>query len=100
MIGNRLPAHKAALYLTHNDHLSVYETVEQWWADKMYCDDDDWVSLEEKAKALESNEVWELRWYPDTPVGFYIRLASTLEAVLEPTQPSATPWTPRHEENR
>ena len=93
MIENRLPAHKAALYLTHNDHLSVYETAEQWWADRVRHngDEDDWVSREEKAKALESNEVWELRWYPDTPVGFCIRLASTLEAVLEPTPPETGP---------
>ena len=80
--GLKLPAHKAGLYLKHNEHKDVYETVEEWAMNSFY-DDDDWASMEEKAKAIETNELWHLQWYPDTPIGFCTRLASTLEALLE-----------------
>lgn len=75
-----LPKHKCGLYLTHNEHKDYYKTVLQSIED---CDinDVDWVSVEERQKAIDSDELWELQWYPDTPIGFYIIRASSLEAL-------------------
>lgn len=70
------PEHKCGLYLTHNEHLDLYQTVEQFTEDS-----DGWVSTEEKKKAIATNELWQLQWYPDTPVGFYVLKASSLEAI-------------------
>ena len=75
---NWLPKHDCGLYLEHNAHKDVYESVEE------YTDhwDGDWISDEERAKAIETNEVWRLQWYPNTPVGFYVVMASGLEAII------------------
>jgi hypothetical protein len=76
-----LPAHKASLTIHHNNHLDYYVTVEQAIADEDfgYCD---WVSDEEKQKAIDTNEAWFIQWYPETPVGFCVMAASTLPALL------------------
>lgn len=75
------PEHKAALHLSHNEHLNSYETVEQYLMTS-HLDEEDFVSHEEMLKSVQTNELWVLQWYPDTPVGFCVRLASTLEALL------------------
>lgn len=75
-----LPEHKAGLMIRHNDHKNVYETIEQY---ERGDSSDYWISEEERQKAIETDELWELQWYPETPVGFYMIYGSTLEAVLE-----------------
>lgn len=42
-----------------------------------------WVSEDEKQKAIATNAMWTLHWYPDTPVGFYALSASSLGVVLD-----------------
>lgn len=71
-----LPAHKAGLYLTHNEHHGIYEPLEQF-----YDDPSTWISPEEHRLSIENDSVWTLQWYPDTPVGFCMVRASTLEAI-------------------
>ncbi len=77
------PAHKASLHLTHNEHLSVYQTVQQSIddADHGYRDEC-WVSPEQKQKAIDTNDCWTLQWYPETPVGFFILSAADLDVLL------------------
>lgn len=78
------PDHKASLHLTHNDHKSCYQTVEQSIRDKDFgYAEDDWVSEEQKQKAIVTNDCWTLQWYPDTPVGFYKMSAADLDVLLE-----------------
>ena len=71
------PEHKCGLYLTHNEHRDVYETVKQ------YYDHEYFESVEEWKKAVESDNVWSLQWYPNTPVGFNRICASTLDGLKE-----------------
>lgn len=40
------------------------------------------MSEEQKAKAIETQEVWVLTWYPDTPVGHFQLLACDLDVLL------------------
>lgn len=85
-----LPRHAAGLLLEHNPHLNVYETVEQFTAGSgiggPVFDDDDWVSMEEKRRSIETGELWTFQWYPNTPVGFNRLAASTLAALLAGVQ--------------
>jgi len=74
---NWLPEHKCGLYLTHNEHRDVYETVEEFY------NVEDFISIEELAKAIAEDSVWVLQWYPNTPVGFNRIAASTLEAIQQ-----------------
>jgi beta-lactamase superfamily II metal-dependent hydrolase len=76
------PKHKASLHLTHNDHLGNYQTVAE--AIKYdNCGYDEWVSEEQKQKAIDTNDCWTLHWYPDTPIGFYVLSAADLDILLE-----------------
>jgi len=78
-----LPKYACSMSITHNDHLGVYETVAQQVSDGSWVTRSDFVSDAECERAIETNELWAIQWYPDTPVGFYKRFASTLEALLE-----------------
>ncbi len=68
--------------IIHNEHKTYYQTVEDWEKDLDY-DMDDWASKEERDKALQTQDVWIMRWYPRTPIGFEMVCASTFEACLE-----------------
>lgn len=74
------PRHECGLHLTHNNHKDYYETVEQYFENPWMNGD---ISTEEKQKMIDTNEVWELQWYPDTPVSFYKVLGSTFEGVCK-----------------
>lgn len=78
------PRHEGELSLTHNAHKSNYATVAAAVVagDHGYTDDC-WISNGQRAEAIETNECWTLQWYPDTPVGFCIRSAADLDALLE-----------------
>lgn len=77
------PAHKAALYLTHNEHKSYHQTVAERVksADFGYTDAC-WVSEEQKRKAIDTDDCWTVQWYPETPVGFCILSAADLDVLL------------------
>lgn len=78
----QFPRHACGLFLTHNEHLDYYETVEQWLLGGM---EEHWSfkDADARARAVASNECWTLQWYPNTPIGFYAVAAPTLEEVLE-----------------
>ena len=79
----KLPEHACGLYLEHNRHKDTYESIDVAVSE---IDEDAWVSLEEKQKALDTGELWTLQWYPNTPVGFYRIAAASLEKLLEQFQ--------------
>lgn len=79
-----LPRYAVSFHLHHNQHLSYYETVQQTIADDSgYYGERSWVSPEERLRAIETNELWTAQWYPDTPVGFHVLHASSLDALNE-----------------
>jgi hypothetical protein len=81
----KFPAHKAAMMLTHNEHLNCYVTVQRAIEAKEHGYRD-WVSDEQKQKAIDTNECWFLQWYPETAVGFCILAAADLDVLLEGAQ--------------
>lgn len=80
-LAHQFPPHQCELHLTHNEHRNNYQTLEQFAADRE-LDLDDWVSVEQRDKAMAAQDVWELHWYPDTPVGFYRLFAYDLDVLL------------------
>lgn len=79
-----LPAHKCGLCIEHNQHRNDYQTVAAWLEDREALGTGpNWVSAEERQRAIDTGEVWEIQWYPQTPVGFYHVAASTLAAALK-----------------
>jgi hypothetical protein len=77
-----LPTRKVSLTITHNDHLCCYETVAESMGRK------DWkaegfLSPEDRQAAIDTNELWEIQWYPETPVGFCTARGSTLVMAIK-----------------
>ena len=80
-----LPEHKASLTIRHNEHKDYYQTVKQFLDEReqmMNIEDDDWATPTSKERAMATDSLWELRWYPNTPVGFNMIFGATLEEVL------------------
>lgn len=74
-----LPKHAAGLSISHNEHLTYYQTVAE------HIDgpgSPQFRTPEEKAACVRSNEIWEMRWYPRTPVGSHHIAANSLPALL------------------
>jgi hypothetical protein len=79
----KFPEHKCGLYLEHNVCRDIYQSVRDYDIDQEGHRHYEWISDAERDKAYESNEMWTLQWYPDTPIGSYCFAASALEALLE-----------------
>ncbi|PWJ88452.1 hypothetical protein C8D77_111175 [Mesorhizobium loti] len=79
------PEHKASLTLHHDDHKSVYQPVAEWIAEQEEGGNCwfEWVSSEQRQKAIDTDSVWTLQWYPNTPVGFNALAAADLDVLLE-----------------
>lgn len=79
----QFPKHEAGLHLEHNPHKAYYMTVAQSIEEKNFgFGITDWVSEEQKQKAIETNDCWTLQWYPKTPVGFCLLTAADLDVLL------------------
>jgi hypothetical protein len=75
----KLPEHKCGLHLEHNVHKNYYETAESYIRDYgMHV----WKDEASKQRAIDTDSIWTLQWYPDTPIGFYAIAAPTLEELL------------------
>lgn len=80
----RFPKHKCGLSLEHNECRNYYETVQQF-LDKMEKQLNfhyDWESAEHRQRSIETNEIWCLQWYANTPIGFNAVAAPTLDECL------------------
>lgn len=82
-----LKSEYSSLILSFNEACAPnYQTVREI-EDEAEKQDDihqfDWVSEEERQKAIESNSMWGLQYYPNTPNGFYAIAASSIEALID-----------------
>jgi hypothetical protein len=76
-----LKGEHTSITINFNDHKGSYVKTAEAVIDGTY-DYADWVSDDEKRKAVETDSVWTLQWYPETPIGFYCLAASSLDAVV------------------
>lgn len=72
------PAHKAAMYITHNEHKSYYQKVADHLRGEFH-EDMQWLSEDDKQSAIQNDELWTVQVYPHTPIGFYVCAASSWE---------------------
>lgn len=78
-----LPRHKCGLYLTHNQHKDYYQSASDYIAERETLGGEPaWADDEAKARALATDEIWELQWYPRTPISSYSIAAPTLNELL------------------
>lgn len=71
-----------ALHLKRNDHATCYrdarEEIEDCSPD--YYDQTDPAELQ---RMKDTNSIWTLHWYPDTPIGFCTVHGATLETAID-----------------
>lgn len=83
-LADLFPHHEVSLSLTHNEYKNYYLSIED--AVKEIDTGQFWVSSDERTFALATGDIWEMQWYPRTPIGFYKLAASSLHAVLNAAQ--------------
>ena len=69
------PKHEAGLSLEHNEHKNVYMCIEDYYPADQFISEDD------RQKCIDTNEVWRLHWYPETPIGFHVICASSIDLI-------------------
>lgn len=76
----KFPKH-LTLHINHNDHESSYEKIEDYLKDRHIKPED--ILPEDREQIIRTNSIWEVQWYPRTPISFYYVAAATLERCLE-----------------
>lgn len=71
-----LPEHKFGLTIEHNPHSEVGESVEEYY-DAAY-----FLTPLERQKCISLDEVWTLRWSPESPDKQRVVVAATLDGVM------------------
>ena len=72
----------------NEEHAPNYNTAAEWAAGYSpgysgTADDRiEWLSDDDRLKAIADNSVWTIQWYPNTPVGFSCVGASTLAGAV------------------
>lgn len=87
------PPYVCGLALEHNENRNYYQTVAEF--EKDYADRNhplDWVSKEQRDKAIKTNELWNLHWYPNTPISFHSVYAADLDVLLEACSKPNQEW--------
>lgn len=70
-----------SLYVTHNQHKSYYETIQEYLKRDYICIQH--MQIEDIKNIIENDSIWEVQWYPHTPIGSYHVAAATLERCME-----------------
>lgn len=79
-----LPAYECDLSINHNQHKTANETAENYInGNASYYSADTFASAEDRAKCIETNELWTVHWYPRTPISFEVVNGSTLAIVMD-----------------
>lgn len=73
-----LPEHKCSLTISHNQHRDYYQPIEEYIEES----GDEFETEEAKRRSIETDEIWVIQWYPNTPIGSYTVIAPTLEEAL------------------
>ena len=73
----------SSLTISYNQHAVDYTDAITAIRDGYTYTNCEWVSEEEKSLALLNNSVWEIQWYPDTPVGSHSVAGTTLNGCLK-----------------
>lgn len=85
---DQLPEYECSLHISHNQHKCYYESAAEYLnrpegPGPGGFDEDEWVSRGDFDAAIATDSIWEIQWYPNTPVGFCMAYGSTLENALK-----------------
>lgn len=83
---SKLDGEFTEIIINYNHHSINYYNAKEWLEEGHHGDvdcNDDFVSPEERQKAIDNNSIWSIQIYPNTPVGSYTVAASTLQACVD-----------------
>lgn len=89
-IQNIIDRCKCGVYLTVNEHRDVYETVKEKIQEINERNSEPEINETLAKRLIAANCIYELQFYPDTPVGFYIVYGATLDEVIEKAEKCLT----------
>lgn len=83
-----LKGEHSSLTLSLNDGSAHnYQSVRQLLSEPGYYasrdEEPDWVSEDSRERAIATNRMWVLHWYPNTPVGSHDVAAATLSEIVD-----------------
>lgn len=70
---------KGGLTVSINDHLGIYKSRDTRVAELVAEDE---IDADEATRLSKVRDLYELQFYPDTPVGFYVVRGASLEECL------------------
>jgi hypothetical protein len=73
---------KAGVHLTVNQYKDYYQSIEEAIAEARERDAGD-ISDDMEYRMIQTGQFWELQFYPNTPVGFYVVYGTSFEEVLK-----------------
>jgi len=73
---------KCSISLGINKHRDYYETAEQYVNNINGRNDREEIEDELKYRMIDTDTIYELQFYPDTPVGFYVVYGTSLDEVI------------------
>lgn len=76
-----LPPH-ISLSLAHNEHALYYVNVAAWLGEVEGYKPPSFQDAAARQRAIDTNSIWTLQWYPDTPASFLHIAAPTLDELL------------------
>lgn len=68
-----------SMSIEHNDHKNVYEKLSDYLAAMTKNNE---LTQEEYDRCIKTDELWEIRIYPNTPISFHYVCAPTLEEAI------------------
>lgn len=74
-----------SLSIEHNQHKGYYRPIEEYLLEEPMERFKD-LSDEEYKQCVSTDELWEIQWYPWTPISFHYVCGPTLECCLEKIQ--------------
>jgi len=76
------PRHKVCLSINHNNHRVYHESIERYIDDLESGSSSPWKDSNARERAIDTDELWEMTWFPDTSAGSYSICAPTLTELL------------------
>ena len=76
------------LEIAHNPHKLLYQPVEDYVNNAGTYE---WLSDADRQQAIAADDLWTIRWYPDTPIGFHQIAAASWDALIDAATTGDTP---------
>jgi hypothetical protein len=69
--------------ITHNEHKEIYESVNSFVRSQDGLVIESFINKDDMLRCINTDDMWCIQWYTDTPVFFCTVYGSSLELILE-----------------